>query len=127
MSAAWELQQSIWSVLDSALSVPVYDHVDEPDKPPYVVVGEDTLNQWDTKSTNGFDALVTLHVWSRYRGREECKSIQGDIYDAMHNQALSVSGYNHVLTQLDLEESFLDDDGLTRHGISRYRVVFSRE
>jgi len=127
MSGSLSLQQAVFDALVAALSVSVYDHVPDDAAFPYVVVGEDTLNMWDTKSINGFDAMVTLHTWSRYRGRKECKQIQGNIYDALHDAPLAITGYNHVYTYLDNEDSFLDEDGLTRHGVSRYRVVFAKE
>lgn len=127
MTAA-AIQTAIYSALsgDAALAAlvsGVYDHADQDTAFPYVTIGEDTLRPWDDKGVDGFEATITLHSWSRHRGREEVKDIQAAIYAVLHNGALSVSGYDAVLILLDFEDSFLDQDGLTRHGVSRYRLL----
>jgi len=130
VSAQWVIQEAVYAALNnsvtlSALISDVYDDVPATAAFPYVVIGESTAIMWDTKSTLGVESTVTVHTWSRYRGRKETKLIQQAIYDILHNQELSITGYNSVYCFLDFEENFLDEDGLTRHGVSRYRLVTS--
>lgn len=133
MSAELNLQTAIYDKLtnDSALMAlitAVYDHVpqnaaSEDDSAfPYVVIGDDNVDAWDTDTETGFEFVITIHTWSRYRGRKETKQVQGAIYDALNRQSLTVTGFT-VLDVLFLEsESFLDADGITRHGISEFNI-----
>ena len=122
---SWELQQAVYAALDAALSVPVYDFAPSNAAFPYVTIGEATIVDVGTKSHTGTEHTITVHAWSRYRGRKETKQILGQIYDALHEQTLNVSGFGFVMCRLDFSESFMDEDGLTFHGVARYRVVLN--
>lgn len=127
----WAVQQAIYAALtgnaalQALLGNParIYDHV--PDTPvyPYVTLGETFAGDFDTKSFDGMDQDVVLHVWSRYRGKKEAKQILGAIHDVLNKQPLSVTGQNFVLCQFTFGQVFDDPDGLTRHGVARYRVL----
>jgi hypothetical protein len=107
----------------------VYDSVPQPDDTgnpadfPYITIGDDAIVEWCDDTKSGADILVTIHVWSRARGRKETKTIQGHIFDALHRYDLTVSGYHNVGIDYDNEQSFLDVDGLTRHGVSVFRII----
>lgn len=124
-----ELQTALFTRLNSVLSVPVYDAVpqavDAGDNSafPYVTIGDDSSVEFDTDTSKGFDTDCTIHVWSRYRGRREVKQIQQAIYDALHLHNLSVSGYHTVMVLFQSADSFMDADGITRHGVSVFRIV----
>jgi hypothetical protein len=111
----------------------IYDAVPEPkdagsDLPfPYVTIGDDTMLDWDTDTSVGKEATITIHSWSRYRGRLQVKDIQGAIYDALHLSQLIVDGYDTVLCLSEYSESILDPDGLTRHGVQRFRLIIDKE
>lgn len=129
MSFETALQTAVFTRLDGQLTDPVYDNApqqaDSSRGFPYVTIGEDTVNEWDTDGTLGADCTITVHTWSRYRGRKEVKDIQGQIYDALHRQesSLSFAGYNFVGCDFVSSDSFLDSDGLTRHGVQTFRVI----
>lgn len=124
-----ELQTALYNRLTNELTVPVYDAVpqavDAGDNSafPYVTIGEDSASEFDTDTSTGFDTDVTIHVWSRYRGRREVKQIQQAIYDALHLHDLSVSGYHTVMVLFESADSFMDADGITRHGVTIFRIV----
>lgn len=111
----------------------VYDHVPQPDDGgrgdafPYVGVGDDTAIEWDADDSIGLEATVTLHTWSRYRGRAQCKSIQAAIKAALHRYDLPVASARTVLVNFDFEESLVEADGQTRHGVSRFRIIAEEE
>lgn len=113
----------------SSLVTGVYDSVPETQKFPYIVVGEDDVNEWDTSSTFGADIVCTISIWSRDRGKKETKEIQGKIYEALHTQQDSAifSGYDVVSIVWQNSTSFLESDGLTRHGISTFRLLIDKE
>jgi hypothetical protein len=117
-----EIQAAIYAKV-SAIGWPTYDHVPQESAFPYVVIGDDTSIPWDTDDSIGSETTCTIHVWSRHRGRKEVKEIMRTIYEALHRQELSIIGGALVECQAELEESFMDPDGLTRHGVIRFRLT----
>lgn len=104
----------------------VYDDAPQGAAFPYVTIGDDTLVEWDQDACLGAEATITLHVWSRERGRKQAKTIQGVLYDALHRYALPVDGSHTVDCLWEMSESFLDPDGHTRHGVSRFRIILQK-
>jgi hypothetical protein len=128
MSFDTVLQQIIYDNLSNdapllAVVTGVFDNVPQSTDYPYVVIGEDTLTNWDTDTELGTNCTCVIHTWSRYQGKLETKQIQGLIYESLHRANLTASGYNIVDVQFESSDSFLDVDGLTRHGISNFRVL----
>jgi hypothetical protein len=123
MSAELEIQKAIFSKLNTALSIPVYDNVPDNAQAPYVVIGDDTLIEFDSDLVIGFEATVTVHSWSKYRGRAEVKGIMGQIYDTLHRAEFTLQGYNLLGCDCEFSETFLESDGVTRHGVQRFRIL----
>lgn len=101
----------------------VFDNVPQGTAYPYVTIGELLANEWDTVDDTGMDCNLTIHTWSRYRGRKQTFELQSAIYDALHRAALSTPGYTVVLCDFVSSQSFVDADGLTRHGVQEFRIV----
>jgi hypothetical protein len=117
------LQAAIYTRLDSQLTVPVYDHVPQDAAFPYVTIGDDTSVQWDTDTNKGSTDTLTIHAWSRFAGRSQVKAIMKSIYSALHIYNLDITGASTVLCQWEFGETFLDPDGVTRHGVMRFRII----
>jgi len=117
-----EIQAALFEQL-STLGYPVWDHVPQGSAFPYIVIGEDTSNQWDTDDSVGTDATCTIHVWSRERGKREVKLIMDAIYERLHRSEFAIVGGSLIECQGEFAESFLDPDGLTRHGVIRFRLT----
>ena len=134
MSAANAVQTAIYQALTASAplmvlvkgifdNVPQLDEREDPDaRFPFVVIGDDDVNEDDTDTSRGFLVEVEIHAWSRKRGRKEIKEIQGLVYEALHRQTLNVAGYHFVDCFFDESETKLDPDGKTRHGISIFRI-----
>jgi hypothetical protein len=147
MSAEYEIQKTIYAKLraDTNLATllakdvqnknasAIYDNVPEAVDSgndsvfPYVTIGDDTAIDWDTDNSQGKEATLTIHSWSRYRGRKEVKQIQGAIYDSLHLSNLIITGYHSVLIVSEYSETLMDPDGLTRHGVQRFRLIVEKE
>lgn len=132
MSAGLALQTAIYQKLNGApgVAVPVFDYV--PDQQPgnYIAIGDDTLAEFDTDETTGFDATATVHTWtanSAEEGRAACKTIMGSIYDTLHRLPLTVVGYTVAGVDQVFEQTFLDPDGVTHHGVQRFRVLMRKD
>ena len=123
------LQEAIYTRLndDNTLSVTngasVYDEVPEGTSYPYVTIGETTALDYSTNDVNGSEQTLTLHVWSQYRGTKESKNIMDRLHDLLHNYSLSVSGANLINLRFEFSDLIRDPDGITRHGVVRFRAV----
>ena len=127
----WDMQKAIWAKLtgDAPLMAKITGVFDQPPQGevfPYIVIGEDTAEEWGDDAESGFDVESAIHVWGRsHRGRSEVKGIQADIHRLLHRQLLTVTGAHTIETETVLTESFRDPDGLTYHGVTRIRVIIT--
>lgn len=129
MNAEYQIQQAIYDALTQSPGVNynVFDDIPQETSYPYINVGEATSGPFDTKTFNGFETAIIVHSWSRYSGRAEVKEMMGSVYDVLHNTQLPVTGYNTVLCLFEFSETFLEDDGITRHGIQRFNLIITQE
>jgi hypothetical protein len=101
----------------------IFDEVPQGQSYPYIVVGDDTAIEWDKDQQRGVEATITLHAWGRKAGRKEVKSIMDAMYDRLHRAELDIEAMTMILCNWEFGESFLDPDGITRHGVQRYRII----
>ena len=126
--SSWELQQAVYGALtgDStlmALITGVHDHLPQGAAFPYVTIAESTARAWGVVGVVGIEATLTLHVWSRVRGRKEFKQIMAEMHRILHDADLTVTGHALIWLRFDFAETILDDDGATYHGITRFRAL----
>lgn len=128
----WSLQQAVHTALrgDAALTNLVadriFDHVPQGTPFPYIVIGEATAESFDTKTEDGQEQTLTIHSWSRHRGLLEAKEIMAAVTDALDQQSLSIAGHDLVLLRFVFARTLRDPDGLTRHGVQRFRAITQR-
>ncbi len=126
---SWELQKAIFTKLNGNVdglageNIPVYDDVPQQSNYPYVQIGEETSANNGTKTLDGVEHTLTMHIWSQYRGRREIKTIMKSVYDLLHNTAISVSGASLVNVRQEFSTTLSENDGITRHGVIRFRAV----
>lgn len=109
----------------------IYDFVPQDASPPYVVIGDDTASDWDTKSKNGWEFTVTIHCWDFEKaGRKSVKTLLGHIHDALHQKEanITVTGFTLVQIRREFQETFQDtgiegQNDRFYHGVARYRAV----
>lgn len=107
-----------------ALAKQVFDDVPENEPFPYVTAGESTENPWDCFGQDGSDASISFHIWSRYRGFSEAQGINAALIGLLDNDtALAIAGYATVLLNFESSQQLRDPDGLTRHIVTRFRVM----
>lgn len=130
------LQTAIFTTLsgNSALTAligsnQVFDFVPETAQPPYVLIGDDTAIDNGTKSKNGWEYTITIHSWAyEVAGRKQGKSIMGAIYDALHQQTITVTGFNLIYLRSEFETTQQDPSAVGQsdrfyHGIQRFRAL----
>lgn len=124
-----EVQRAIYLMLTAdiplmSLIQGVFDHVDQGQDYPYVVIGEDGAAEWDTDTEQGVESLLTIHSWTRYKGRMQVKTIQEAIYECLHRKEIVIEDAIFYSIFWEFSDSFLDPDGETRHGVCRYRIRY---
>ncbi len=123
------LQSTIYSTLNndntltSTLGAGVFDEVTEGTTYPFVAIGEDTVTDFGTKTEDGGQFTINIHVWSQYTGSKETKNIMDRIHDLLHDSNLSVTGFNLVNLRFEFSDILRDPDGITRHGVMRFRAI----
>lgn len=123
------LQTAIYGVLSgdsqltSALNSSVYDDVPEAEDFPFVQIGADNALDYSTKDLIGSETVVNIDVWSRYRGSKEAKLIMDRIHSLLHDSNLTVTGHNFINMRMEFSDVIRDPDGITRHGVMRFRAV----
>jgi hypothetical protein len=129
-SAGFALQKAIFETLSNdsatlaALGGPrIYDDAPGRAEFPFMIFGQSTARDWSTGTDVGYEHVVTLHVWSRGRGRKEAEAIIAAARDALHDQDLALTGHRLINLRHESSEAKRDNDGETFHGIVRFRAV----
>ena len=117
------VQRAIVARLSAGLPVKVYDFVPPDAGDKYVSMGSHTVVDASAKDANGQELTVEVHQWdSTHRGRMGVLNLQSQIYAALHNADLTLDGFGLTYIWYEFSTSFLDEDGLTMHGVMRFRV-----
>ncbi len=122
------LQSSIYTALNvsaitTTLACGVYDEVVEGNSYPFITLGEETAIDYSTKSLVGAETTINVHIWSRYKGSKETKEIMDKIHDLLHDVSLTVTGVNLINLRFEYSDIMRDPDGITRHGVMRFRAI----
>ena len=136
--SSWALQQAVYTALraeavlitlagdgTSPERAKVFDHVPQNETFPYLTIGPTTQLPWDTKDSDGMEHTIEVHCWSQYAGQSEIKRMMAASMDAVDNKALIVTGHTLVLLQFTFGQTVSDPDGITRHGIQRFRALIN--
>jgi Protein of unknown function (DUF3168) len=129
--SAWPLQKAVYDALAAAPAVQallgdparIYDSVPPGAAFPYLAIGEATAADWSAKSFAGVEARLTLHVFSTERGAKQAKAVLDAVHGVLHDAALPVAGHNLASLRFEFAATLLDEDGLTWHGLARYRAL----
>lgn len=126
--AFWELQKTVFDTLNTdvpllAKVTGVFDMVPGGTLFPYVTIGDARAKDWSSKTFTGQEHDFSIDVWSQDTGRMETKEIMALVHDALHDQALTVAGHELVNLRHTASEDMIEDDGITYHGILKFRAV----
>lgn len=129
MSAARALQKAIWEALgtDAALTAligagKVFDRVPAHTPFPYVSFGRTSVADWGTDTEEGAEHLVTLHAWSKDKGRASVLAVLERVR-ARLLEGVEPAGHHLVnLAFLSMEAAFEDEAGV-EHGTLTLRAV----
>jgi len=90
---------------------------------PYASFGEARTLDWSTGTEEGAEHRLTLHVWSRERGKSECLAVMEAVEAALRDATLTLDGHALVNLGFEAADARRDPDGITWHGVLRFRGV----
>jgi hypothetical protein len=133
-SSLGAIQEAIYGVLtsDAALMnmvTGVFDFVPDNVNFPYIQIGEFTTGPFQTYDRYGQEVTITIHVWSQrigpnaYQGMAQIDAIMNLIQGLLARTFIPVDGWGDLGCWGDYEQTLLESDGITRHGILRYRML----
>lgn len=121
-----EIQKAIYTLLSNTSAITdkvtgIYEEVPGLTNFPYIVFGRMQSRDNSTKTNMMLQSLVELHVYGR-SGREEILDIMDFVFDTLQSQDLILDQYHMVAMRFDYNEISQLNDGLTQHGLLRYRA-----
>ena len=130
---SFELQKSVFAKLVAAnitdfagdAITGVFDDVPTDTAYPYVVIGDETATNISAKDKDLHEHTLTIHIWSQYRGNRDIKEIMKQVYAALNDVSYTVSGASGVNLKHEFQTTLTEGDGITRHGVMRFRAVVS--
>lgn len=119
-----EVQTAIYTALTAAVApVKVLDLAGPDERFPYFTMGEFTGTPDDPVTPEqGVNMDLTLHVWSRQPGMQEIQGLMQTAKDTLHYKTFPVTGFEWVQTVWEFAQTLRDLDGVTRHGVLRFRI-----
>ena len=125
------VQQAIYARLSAVVDIAeVFDFMPQQASYPCVIIGDALEYENETDSEiNAFDSVLTIHSWTKEtesRGYKQLDLIMEQVRTALHHHDLQVSGYGVTGLFLEFNEKLRDSDGLTRHGVQRFRLIYEK-
>ena len=109
----------------SGLTGIVSESLNDTDPFPKIWLEDGGADDWSNKDDDGLEAIVNLHVGSRYRGTKELRELMSKCHTALHNADLTLANGQSVLCQFLRHDIVTDSDGTTRHGVMRFSLLIS--
>ena len=130
--SAWAVQAAVYSRLCADTGVTgllaagdasIFDHVPEASAFPYIALGDMAAKPFETQVGTGNDIIFDIHCYSTGLGMKQAREIMAAVSSCLHEVAFTVTGHTLVLCRLASQETRLEADGETRHGLQRFRII----
>ena len=111
---------------DTAVAALVSDRVFDAMPPqstayPFISIGSWTMVDLGEKDVPGNDSTVVVHCWAR-TGTKGAAQLANVVYNSLHENDLTVSGFQVVLVRHVSTMHMPDTDGKTHHAAATYRI-----
>lgn len=126
-----ELQRAVHEVLTGAsIGADVYDIAPQASDGgatgPYVTIGRTVTTMEPVDEVQSFSVVMRIHTFSRTGSMLECRTIQGAIYDALHNSHLVMTGFECWSILREMSDVMSEQDGRI-HGVCEYRALIQTQ
>jgi hypothetical protein len=121
MDAGTALQAAVFLALtaDPPIGANVADSIPNDAQYPQIEIVGGISRTWRYQGVWGEQPMVEIHVWSRYNGYKEARSLMSEIRNRLDEIDLALNGVALVDIQFYNEDLMMDVDMMTRHGIVR--------
>jgi hypothetical protein len=101
----------------------IHDHAPPNAAFPYITFGRTSIYDWSTGTETGAEQILSLHVWSKERGRKETIAIMERCRELLDDQALALEDNHLVNLRLEFSEVRHEDDLAIYRGLLRFRAL----
>jgi hypothetical protein len=101
----------------------VFDDVPRDVPFPYITIGDIDTRDWSTQTSRGHEHTVTVHLWSRYRGRKQVQELIAEVDRILDGASPPLSGYRLVNLSTVFWTAQREPDGEVYRGTMRLRAV----
>ncbi|MFJ9462150.1 DUF3168 domain-containing protein [Viridibacillus arvi] len=105
----------------------VFDAVQKNQAFPYITVGEPFSMPFDTKTSNGEELNLTIHVWSQFNGKREAYELLGMCQRQLMQRGYEVSGFKIESIVRKGTQVFDDVDASTKHGVLNMKYTITNK
>ena len=119
--------KAVYVALDATTGLTgiISESLSNADQFPKIWLEDGGADDWSNKDDNGLEAFVNLHVGSQKEGTKEIRGLMDKCHSALHNVDLVLANGQSVLCQFVRHDVVIDSDGMTRHGIMRFKLLVS--
>lgn len=100
----------------------IYDRPKRDAAFPFLTFGRSETTPSDADDTV-WEHVTHVHVWSRYGGRQEAKTLVAALRKSLHDAPLTLDGLSLIHLRAVYADVFRGPDGRTTQGIVRLRAV----
>lgn len=119
---AFGLQKAIYTALTAA-GVPVFEAVPEDEPTPYVIIGEDTIENIGGKDDRLEQHTVAISTVTDMQGKKAMRTMQEVVRAALDRRPITAPGCLFgTMTHTDSEDALLED-GVTYVGTQRFTTI----
>ena len=91
----------------------IYDRVPESVTYPFVGFGYRSGEPWEAQLVDGWNALMTINIWSRAYGSVEAENVAKAVYVALHDVPLTLATQVFGFGKFITHDTNLQGDGIT--------------
>ena len=122
------LQKAVYEALTDDVTLMgmisgVFDRPPQGQDYPYIALGESSVSDWSTKTSNGMEHAVQMQIWSREGGRRQCAQIMENVHRILHDVNLTPDGHRLISIRFVSSTISIKSDGWTYQGTMRFRAV----
>lgn len=105
----------------------VYDHVPDKQRYPFIVIGEEDVEAFRSKTSKGHQGITTIYVMTQSQdkaGQKQCKDIMSRVWALLDNVDLQVPDRVQVSFFCEGSNILVEDDNQTYQGMMRFNFIF---
>ena len=102
------IHKAIYTALNTAMSIDVYDYVPQNASYPYVEIERSVASSEDSLVAQKDNVFTFVTIWSDYKGQKEILEQMETAYAALHRQKLALDNGNMVECMVQMRDTSRD-------------------